>query len=84
MDEWLQTTLHDPLIGKLATAVIGMIVINLPVRFLQGLTPSHVESNGLRYGVRRGLTFSGYLAVILLIIGIFGVIAQTDGKVSVA
>jgi hypothetical protein len=76
--------LNDPLVAKIATAVIGMIVINLLVRFLQGLTSSHVESSDMRYGIRRGLTFFGYLAAILLIIGIFGAIAQTDGKVSMA
>ena len=84
MDELLQTTLNDPLIAKIATAVIGMIAINLLVRFLQGLTSSHVESSDMRHGIRRGLTFFGYLAAILLIIGIFGAIAQTDGKVSMA
>ncbi|MBK8783133.1 MAG: mechanosensitive ion channel [Anaerolineales bacterium] len=71
MDEFLQTTLNDPFVRKIAAAVIGMIVINLIVRFFQGLISSRVESRDMRYGIRRGLTFFGYLAAILLIIGIF-------------
>jgi hypothetical protein len=71
-------------LATIATAIIGMIVINLLVRFLQSLTSSHVESSDMRFGIRRGLTVFGYLAAILLIIGIFGAIAQTDGKVSMA
>jgi len=71
MNEFLQTTLNDPFVGKIAAAVIGMIVINLIVRFLQGLISTRVESRDMRYGIRRGLTFFGYLAAILLIIGIF-------------
>ena len=71
MDKFLQTTLNDPFVGKIAAAVFGIFVINLLVRFFQGLISSRVESRDMRYGIRRGLTFFGYLAAILLIIGIF-------------
>lgn len=51
--------------------IAGIIIINLVVRFFKRMASSHIKSVELRYGVRRGLMFFGYLAVVLLIIGIF-------------
>ncbi len=62
MHELLQATLNDPLLGKIAIAVIGMIAINVLVRFLRGRTSTHVESSDVRYGIQRGVLFFGYLA----------------------
>lgn len=44
MDKFLQTTLNDPFVGKIAAAVFGIFVINLLVRFFQGLISSRVGS----------------------------------------
>ncbi len=71
MDSFLQTYLYDPFVGKIVAIVIGIIIINLVVRFLQRLASSHVKSKDVRYGLRRSLTFFGYLASVLLIIGVF-------------
>jgi hypothetical protein len=76
----LQTTLNDPLVGKIATVIFGMIVINLLVCFVQGLTSGSVESSDRRYGIQYDLSFFRFLAAILLIIGIFGAIAQRTEK----
>ena len=71
MDNFLQSVLFDPLVGKAVAALIGIVIINLIIRFLQRLVASRVSSKDVRYGIRRGLTFFGYLAAVLLIIGIF-------------
>ena len=71
MDNFLQTVLYDPIIGKIVAILVGIIIINLIVRFLQRYIASHVDSKDVRYGIRRAVTFFGYLAAVLLIIGIF-------------
>ena len=71
MIDFLKNTFYDPLIGKIVLIVAGIIIINLSVRFLQRQVSGYVESKEVRYGIRRSLTFFGYLAVVLLIIGIF-------------
>ena len=71
MGNFLQTYLYDPFVGKITAILIGVIIINLIVRFLQRLASSHVESKEIRYGIRRSLTFFGYLAAVLVIVGIF-------------
>lgn len=71
MENFLQSVIYDPFIGKIVAIAAGIIVINLIVRFLQRLALSRVETKELRYGIRQGLTFFGYLAVVLLIIGVF-------------
>jgi len=71
MDKFFQTVLYDPFVGKIVAIVIGIIIINLVIRFLQRLASSNIKSKEVRYGLRRSLTFFGYLAAVLLIIGIF-------------
>jgi small-conductance mechanosensitive channel len=71
MNNFMQTVLYDPMVGKIVAAVVGIIVINLIIRFLQRLASSRLESNEVRYRFRRGLTFLGYLAAVILTIGIF-------------
>lgn len=71
MDNFLQTVLYDPFIGKMVAILIGIIIINLIVRFLQRFVSSSVNSKDVRYGIRRGVTFFGYLAAALLILGVF-------------
>jgi small-conductance mechanosensitive channel len=71
MVEYLKTILAEPLAIKIIIVVIGVIVINLLVRFLQRLASGRLESKGIRYSMRRGLTFFGYLASIILVLVVF-------------
>ncbi len=71
MSDFLQTILFDPFIGKITTVVIGIILINLLVRFLQRLVATKLESKEVRYGFRRGVNFLGYLAIVLMVVGVF-------------
>ncbi|MBI9050888.1 MAG: mechanosensitive ion channel [Anaerolineaceae bacterium] len=71
MDTFIKTILYDPIIGKIIATLVGIIIINLLVRFLQRMLSSRLETKEIRYKVRRGLSFFGYLAIVLLIIGVF-------------
>ncbi len=68
---FLQSALANPFIGKLISTIVGVIIINLIVRFLHGLASSRLQSKEVRYSIRRVVTFFGYLAIVLLTIGIF-------------
>src|SRR5574337_217674 len=71
MDNFLQTLLYGPVVGKIVTTIIGIIIINLIVRYLQELLAGRVKTKEMQYGFRRGLTFFGYLATVVLVIGVF-------------
>lgn len=71
MENILHSDWYGSLTSKVIAAIIGMIIINLAVRFFQRLASGRVESKEVRYGIRRGLKFAGYLFTILLVIGIF-------------
>jgi hypothetical protein len=71
MVEYLKTILAEPLAIKIIIVAIGVVVINLLVRFLQRLASGRLESKGIRYSIRRGLTFFGYLASIILVLVVF-------------
>ncbi len=81
MIEYLKTFFADPLVIKILIVVIGIVVINILVRFLQRLASGRLESKVLRYSMRRGLTFFGYLASIILALVIF---VNQLGSVTVA
>lgn len=71
MNNLLQIVLYDPFVGKIVAIVIGIIIINLVIRLTQRWVFSHVKSKDVRYGLRRSSKFFGYLAAVLLIIGVF-------------
>ncbi len=71
MENSLQNFLFNSLIGRVITIVVGIILINLIVRFLQSLASSKIKTKEVRFNTRRGLTFFGYLAMVILVIGVF-------------
>ncbi len=71
VNTFLQNMLTDPFVGKVFATIIGLLVINLVVRFFQRTVASRVTSTSIRYGIRRGLTLFGYLVTVVLIIGIY-------------
>jgi small-conductance mechanosensitive channel len=60
-----------PYLGKIATIIIGIIIINVLVRTLQRQAAKHINAKEMRYSIRRGLTFVGYFSIVVLIIGSF-------------
>lgn len=71
MRNYLHTILYDPFLGKVVATVVGIIIINLIIRFLQRVAFKRLKSKEILYSVRRGLKIFGYLLVIILIIGVF-------------
>lgn len=53
MDNFLQTILYDPMVGKIVAAVVGIIVINLIIRFFQRLhrTVWNPKGRGTAFGM---------------------------------
>ncbi|GAB4472571.1 MAG: mechanosensitive ion channel [Anaerolineales bacterium] len=71
LENFLNKILDEPFVGKLIAVLLGVFIINLIVQFLQRLVASRVQSKEVRYRIRRGLKFIGYVAAILLLIGVF-------------
>jgi hypothetical protein len=57
MGTFLQNLFYDPFVGKIVAAFLGIIVINVLVRFLQHTLAARVKEKNARYGLRRGLAF---------------------------
>jgi small-conductance mechanosensitive channel len=71
METLLQNLFYDPFVGKIIAAALGIIIINMLVRFLQRTLVARIKEKNARYGLRRGLAFFGYLAAALLLAAIF-------------
>jgi small-conductance mechanosensitive channel len=71
MGTFLKNLFYDPLVGKIIAAALGIIIINMLVRFLQRTLAARIKEKNARYGLRRGLAFFGYLAAVLLLAAIF-------------
>jgi small-conductance mechanosensitive channel len=71
MQQLIQKWLFDPTVGKLVSAVLGLIIVYGLVRFLQRLVSRYVQGNETRYRARKFVSFFGYFAAFLLLAGIF-------------
>lgn len=71
MEAFLQNLLYDPFVGKIIAATLGIIIINMLIRFLQRKLVARIKEKNARYGFRRGLTFFGYLIAVLVLAAIF-------------
>ncbi len=71
MENFLKTMLYDPLVGKIITVIVGVIIINLIVQYLKRLVTARFKTKETRFSARRGLGFFKYIAVVVLIIGVF-------------
>ena len=71
MDTYLLSILKDPMVGKIVTAFLGIVLVNVLIRFLQRSLLSRIQEKNARYNLRRGLSFLGYLLAILLLAAIF-------------
>jgi len=71
MDAFFQNILYDPLVGKIVTAFLGIILVNILIRFLQRTLSARIKEKSARFSLRRGLSFLGYLLAILLLAAVF-------------
>ncbi|MEE4193846.1 MAG: mechanosensitive ion channel domain-containing protein [Anaerolineae bacterium] len=62
----------DPIYGKIATILIGIVVINIIVHFFQRLVTRYISDSDTSYGIRRALTFVGYVLIVLFIVSVIG------------
>jgi small-conductance mechanosensitive channel len=67
MPETISEFLFDPLIGRLVTTIVGIIIITILVQFLQARAPKYVPNRRMLSSVKQALRFLGYVAAIILI-----------------
>ncbi len=67
MEKFLDQILFDPIMGKLVTAIVGIILIVLIARFLGKNVGRYVKSSESKYRIRKLFTSASYfLAIVLL------------------
>lgn len=71
MPEQIQEILFDPTIGKLVSAVIGVLIVITIVRIAQRSIGRVVKENSSRYKVRKFISFIGYVLVIFVIATVY-------------
>lgn len=71
MEDQLLKILYDPTVGKLATILIGIIIIWLIIKAIQRNFISKLKDSNQRYKTKKTFTFAGYLFTIILIAVVF-------------
>ncbi len=67
MEDELSKILFNPVVGKLATILIGIIVIWIVVKAIQRNLLTKIKDNSSRYKAKKISGFTGYVLTILLI-----------------
>ena len=67
MEEQLKNILFDPVIGKIATIIIGIIIIWIFLKFIQRNIISKLRDSNHRYRTKKFSTIVGYFLTIVLI-----------------
>lgn len=71
MRDEIRRWLEDPLAGKVATAVIGVVVVYVLGRLLTRAVQRYVPDNAMKYRARKVVSSIVYLMSIVLIITVF-------------
>ena len=71
MQDFLDTWLFNPTVGKIATVLIGLLIVAALVRFLQKLLGKHITNTETRYRARKFVSFGGYLLGIVFLTIVF-------------
>jgi len=71
MTESMQTLLFDPTVGKIVTAIIGILIVVGIIRFLQKTVTVRIKDTDTRYRVRKFVSFIGYILGIILLATVF-------------
>jgi len=67
----VETILFDPIVGKIITTILGILVINGVIRFFRRLLSSRIENADARFGMRQAITFFGYLLTAVFLVAVF-------------
>ncbi len=71
IEDAVRTWLYNPTVGKLVTVLVGALVIFALVRLSQRSLGRYVKNSEVRYRLRKGVTFLGYLVAVLFIGAVF-------------
>ncbi|MBU0508733.1 mechanosensitive ion channel family protein [bacterium] len=71
MEDFVRKWLFDPVIGRLVTVAIGVIVVVVVVRILHRTLGRYVRDTDTRYRARKFITFSGYILAALVIVTVY-------------
>lgn len=69
--EFLRRWLDDPIVGQVAVAILGLLIIVVLVRMGRRTLTRYVDDPTARYQARKLVTFGGYLLMVLLLSLIF-------------
>ncbi|MEP7327372.1 MAG: mechanosensitive ion channel domain-containing protein [Gemmatimonadota bacterium] len=67
MDATLKRWLFDPVVARLLTAVVAILVTVTAVRLVRRFLASRITHTDARYRVRKLVSFAGYVAVLLIL-----------------
>ncbi len=81
MSEFIDRWLFNPVVGRLAAAMLGIVLVIAVVRLLQKALSHRIKDNDARYRVRKFVTFGGYVLAVLVLSVVFG---DKLGNVTVA
>ncbi len=59
MDQIIRKWLFDPTVGRLVSALLGIVVVYAVVHVLQRAVSRYVQETDTRYRVRKALSFLG-------------------------
>ena len=71
MEEQIKKFLFDPLVGKIASILIGVIVIWIIIKAIQRNFFTKIKDNDNRYRAKKFSNFMGYFLTILLLTVVF-------------
>ncbi|PKA84154.1 small-conductance mechanosensitive channel [Ulvibacter sp. MAR_2010_11] len=71
MEEQIKEILFNPTVGKIATVVIGILIIWLLIRVLQRNLLSKIKENSSRYRAKKFGSFIGFFLSVVLITVVF-------------
>jgi small-conductance mechanosensitive channel len=71
MTDSVEKWLFDPTVGKIVTAIVGILIVVGIVRFLQKTVTVRIKDTDTRYRVRKFVAFIGYIMGIVLLITVF-------------
>ena len=67
----LEKWLYDPTVGKFVGVLIGIILVWLVARFFKRTLAGRIRDTGIRYQVRKFITYLSYLLIIVMITLVF-------------
>jgi small-conductance mechanosensitive channel len=71
MDEYLNQWLKEPTVGSIVVAIISIVIVVIVSRVLKTSVTNYVQDIDTRYRLRKFITISGYLTILLVVIVIF-------------